>query len=409
MRIKKPPSARSLHGLNWMIFFMSDVRPGIGPFLAIFLTSHLLWGTDKVGIALGAVDLTAAICQIPCGLLVDSFKMKRLLIFAASLAISIACLIILSSSQLSEVLFAQVLIGIAAAIIPPSIAAITLGLVGGQRFPKRVSINETWGHAGNVVTAGIVGLLGFLLGVEWIVRMVIVFATISVFFLLWIRPQEIDHRIARALPEGSVKLRPQRISQLLRETPLLIFCASVLLFHLANAAQLPLVGQLLAQKSPRDSSLFMGGSIILAQTVMIAVAYTTGICMKFLGRKPIFLIAMGILPIRAILFTLTDHPIVLLSIQLLDGVGAGIFGVIAVVIVSDIAHGTGRFNLSLGIMALSQGIGASLSNFTSGLVVHYLGFHAGFYLLACLAILGAGFFAWFMPETKNANFHPSSK
>jgi len=403
MNTEKRPSSRSIFGLNWMIFFMSDVRPGIGPFLSIFLKSYLNWSTDLIGVALGTMDLTAAITQVPSGLLVDSLKFKRFFIFFACLVISAGCLIILNYPQLVMIIFAQSMMGIATAIIPPAIAAITLGLVGRQRFPKRVSINETWGHTGNVVTAATVGILGYLLGLQWILYMVIVFAGASIFFLLFIKSKEINQAAARALVEnhdGSHKT-PLPIFTFLRESYLLVFCFSVFLFHFSNAAQLPLIGQLLSLKNPAISSLFMGGCIILAQMVMIAVAYSTGFFMNIMGRKPIFLFGLGVLPIRAVLYTLTDNPILLLSIQLLDGIGAGIFGVIGVVIISDIAKGTGRFNFSLGLMALSQGIGASSSNVMSGYVVNNFGFNTGFITLACIALIGLFFYEIFMPETKN--------
>lgn len=403
LSMKPQPSYRSIFGLNWMIFFMSDVRPGVGPFLSIFLKSYLNWTTEYVGIALATTDLMASISQLPSGLLVDSFKFKRFLIFLACLAISIGCLIIYNFPELLTVIFAQSMIGIAAAIIPPAIAAITLGLVGRPRFPKRISINETWGHTGNVFTAAVVGISGYLLGLQWILYMVITFAALSVFFLSFVNPKEINHDIARELTEnndGSHKA-PLSIFKFLKESYLLTFCFSVFLFHFSNAAQLPLIGQFLSLTNPAISSLFMGGCIILAQVVMIVVAYSTGFLINFIGRKPIFLFALGILPIRAVLYTLTNNPILLLSIQLLDGIGAGIFGVIGVVIISDIAKETGRFNFSLGFMALSQGIGASLSNFMSGYVVNNFGFNIGFLTLACIAIAGLCFFWIFMPETKN--------
>lgn len=400
---KVMPSSRSVFGLSGMIFFMSDVRPGIGPFLSIFLKSQLNWTTDMVGIALGMTDLTAAICQIPSGLAVDAVKFKRFLLFLACLIISVACLLIINFPLFSVVIFSQGLIGLSGAIIPPAIAAITLGLVGRERFPKRISLNETWAHAGNVITAGIVGLAGYLLGLEWIIYFVIIFAFASVFFMSFINPKEINHAAARELvvnSDGNHKT-PLSIVKFLRGSSLLIFCFSVFLFHFSNAAQLPLIGQLLSQKNPGISSIFMGGCIILGQLVMILVAYSMGFLMERMGRKPLFLLGIGILPVRALLYTLTENPLLLLSVQLLDGIGAGIFGVIGVVTISDIAKGTGRFNFSMSLMALFQGVGASTSNVMAGYVVNNFGYNAGFYSLAAISTLGACFYGLLMPETKN--------
>lgn len=143
----------------------------------------------------------------------------------------------------------------------------------------------------------------------------------------------------------------------------------------------------------------MGACIILAQIVMIAVAYSMRFLIDRVGRKPLFMLGFAALPLRAFLYTLTDNPWLLLSIQLLDGIGAGIFGVVGIVTLSDIAKGTGRFNFSVGLMALSQGIGAFLSNAIAGYIANSAGFNAGFLTLAGTALAGLFFYGLIMPET----------
>jgi MFS family permease len=101
-----------------------------------------------------------------------------------------------------------------------------------------------------------------------------------------------------------------------------------------------------------------------------------------------------------VLFSFTANPIGVVAIQLLDGVAAGIFGVIAVVIAADIMKGTGRFNLAQGLVALAVGIGAGLSNLVSGFVVQGFGYPAGFLFLAAIALIALTFFAVLMPETR---------
>ena len=91
--------------------------------------------------------------------------------------------------------------------------------------------------------------------------------------------------------------------------------------------------------------------------------------------------------------------IVLAQFPSLGRLAAGIFGVIAILIASDLMRGTGRFNLAQGLVALSVGIGAGLSNLTSGFVVQWYGYPAGFLYLAAIALVALLFFATFMPET----------
>ena len=62
---------------------------------------------------------------------------------------------------------------------------------------------------------------------------------------------------------------------------------------------------------------------------------------------------------------------------MLDGIGAGIFGVVSVLVVADLTRGTGRFNLTLGAIATAVGIGAALSQTIAGAIVHHFGDRAG--------------------------------
>jgi MFS family permease len=144
----------------------------------------------------------------------------------------------------------------------------------------------------------------------------------------------------------------------------------------------------------------LGACVIAAQLVMIAVAAMVGRALKAaVGRKTIFLVALAILPLRGLLFCLTANPYAIVAIQLLDGLAAGIFGVVAVVITSDLMRGTGRFNVAQGLMALCVGIGAALSNVVGGFVVDRFGFVVAYLILASIAAVAFIVFACLMPET----------
>jgi MFS family permease len=145
----------------------------------------------------------------------------------------------------------------------------------------------------------------------------------------------------------------------------------------------------------------MSACIVAAQFVMIPVALLTGKFADSWGRKPLFIIGLGVLALRGVLYTLGKSAIYLIAVQSLDGVGAAIFGVLWVIIISDLAKGTGRFNLLQGAIQAALGLGAFLSNFLAGFVVKQFGHNAGFLGLAAIALAGLAFFAMFMPETKN--------
>ena len=167
----------------------------------------------------------------------------------------------------------------AAAIFPPAVAALTLGIVGPQRFSARMGRNEAFNHAGNVGAAALAGLVGYLLGREWIFYLVAAIAGASVISVLFINEDDIDHDLARAaLPrDGAPRTAGAGVNALLSHPTVLIFALCVTLFHFANAAMLPLAGQLLSHDKATGASLYMSACIIAAQLVMIPVALLAGV------------------------------------------------------------------------------------------------------------------------------------
>ncbi len=395
------PSTRSLRGLDGINFLMADVRDGVGPYLSVFLKGAEHWDAGAIGIAMAASSIAAAVCQVPAGLLVDGTRAKRLLIAASGLMVGAGCLLIVFFPHFLTVIAAQAMLGAASAVIPPAIAALSLGLVGRRLLDARISRNESFNHGGNFVAAGLAGLLGQYVGYHWLFYLVCAFAVASAIIVALIKPSEIDHKRARGGESTADGGKPVAVRDLLKRHDLLIFLASVVLFHFGNAAMLPMAGQVLAIAHPGEDTIALSACIIAAQFVMVGVAWAVGrASARGVGRKTIFLVALAVLPVRGVLFSFTTSPYGVVAIQLLDGVAAGIFGVISVLIASDLMRGTGRFNLAQGLTALAVGIGAALSNATAGYVVQWFGYSTGFLYLAAIALCALAFFALLMPETK---------
>jgi MFS family permease len=403
------PSPTSLRGLDGLNLLMADVRDGVGPYLAVYLTGSLHWQAGAIGAALAASSIAAALFQVPAGLLVDGLKIKRALVAMSGLAVGASCLAIVLVPGLGTVMVAQSLLGAASAVIPPALAALSLGLVGRRRLPARISRNEAFNHAGNLLAAVLAGVLGQYLGHAWIFYLVCAFAVGSAAVTWLIDSREIDHELARGGgvdPEASGREEVSdkgalSFREVWRKRELRVFLGAVTLFHLGNAAMLPLAGRVLALAHPGTDALALSACIIAAQLVMVGVAWAVGRAMaRGVGRKTIFLVALAVLPVRGVLFCLTSSPVGVVGIQLLDGVAAGIFGVISIIIAADVMRGTGRFNFAQGLVALATGLGSGLSNFLAGYIVQFHGFTAGFLSLAAVALGGLGLFAWGMPETR---------
>ena len=400
---KTPPSRRTLRGLDWLNFFLADVQTGVGPFLAIYLAGYK-WNEERVGLALTVGGIAGILTQTPAGALVDRVRSKRALIAAGVVALAVGAMLIALVPAFWSVMSAQVLIGGTSSIFGPAICAVSLGLVGRAAFDVRQGRNQTFNSAGNVTAALSMGLLGYLISNRSIFFFVLVLAVPTILALLLIRPTEIDYEIARGADDGEKGGKAESVRVLFRDRPLVIFLVCAVMFHFANAAMLPLLGEMLAKAHGRSSMMFMSACVITTQLVITLLASWTGRKAGSWGRKPLLLVAFGVLPVRAFLYTLTANTGELVAIQILDGVAAGIFGVVSVLVIADLTRGTGRFNLTLGAISTAVGIGASLSQVIAGAIVHHLGFNAGFLFLAAIASTAFGILFFFMPETRDKRF-----
>ena len=388
---------RALDALN---FFLADVKDGLGPFLAIFLMSSRHWDAGRIGLVLTVAGLTTVAARGPAGALVDAVRWKRSLIAGAAVVVAAGAVAMATFPSFWPVLLAQASSGAVDAVFPSAVAAISLGIFGRRAFTQRIGRNEAFNHAGNVVTAIAAGVAGTWVAPVAALWLVAALSVVSLAATYAIHPGSIDHALARGADDGDRgKSDAHGLKLLLKSRPLVMFTVAITLFHFANAAMLPLVGEKLAQGQGRDGSLFMAACIITAQTVMVPMAILVGRKADAWGRKPIFLAGLAVLPVRGVLYTLTQHPAALIAIQLLDGVGAGIFGALFFIVLADLTRGTGRYNLAQGLAGASWGLGAALSNGVAGYIAGGLGFSAAFLFLAACAMLAFLVFWLFVPET----------
>ena len=399
---KRTPSRRSLRGLDWLNFLLADVQTGVGPFLAIYLAGYR-WNEESVGLALTIGGIAGILTQTPAGALVDSLRQKRGLVGVSVAALAVGALLIAFSPNFWPVMGAQILIGGTSSVFGPAICAMSLGIVGRAAFDRRQGRNQTFNSAGNVIAAVSMGLLGYYVSNRSIFFFVAAFAVPTILALRLIRPAEIDYELARGARDGGKPGEAESVWLLLRDRTLLLFLVCAVMFHFANAAMLPLLGEMLAKGRGRSSMLFMSACVITTQLVVTLLASWSGRMAGIWGRKPLMLIAFGMLPLRGVLYTLTANTALLVAIQVMDGIAAAIFGVVSVLMIADLTRGTGRFNLTLGAVNTAVGIGAALSQFIAGAIVHHAGFRAGFLFLAGVALAAFAILYFLMPETHNTH------
>lgn len=406
----RAPSARSLRGLDALNFFLADVRDGLGPYLAIYLIAvrgpDQGWNEATTGLIMTIAGIAGLIAQTPAGALIDRTSRKRAVVIAGAIAVTASCLLLPFITNFYLVAATQSVAGIAGAIFPPALAAITLGVVGPKMFAKRIGRNEGFNHAGNAASAAIAGGTAYFFGPIVVFWLMAVLAFCSIGAMLMVPADAIDDDLARGLDHGTAETKsdadeePSGFTALLKNKYLVLFAVLAALFHLSNAAMLTSVGQLLTKLSGKDNATsLIAICIVAAQLVMVPVAVFVGAKADAIGRKPIFLAAFGVLAVRGVLYTLSDNPFYLVGVQLLDGIGAGIYGALFPLVVADLTRGTGRFNVSQGAVATAQGLGAALSATLAGVIIVSAGYSTAFLALAAIAGAGFALYLFAMPET----------
>lgn len=388
---------RSLDALN---FFLADVRDGLGPYLAIYLLAVHHWDPASIGIVMTVAAIAGLVTQGPAGALIDSTHYKRAVVAVAALLVTASCLVLPFTSSVSLIAITQAVSGIAASVFVPAVAAISLGITGPKAFTRRTGRNETFNHAGNACAAMLAGGFAYLFGPIAVFYLMAAMAIASVIAVSCVSAKAIDHNVARELATGDAhhRAQPSGFKALASNKTLMLFAVCCALFHLANAAMLPLVSQKLAQVNLQLATPLTSACIVAAQWVMVPIALLVGAKADIWGRKPLLLAGFLILPIRGVLYVLSDNPFWLVAVQLLDGIGAGLFGALFPLVVKDLTQGTGRFSVSLGVISTIFGLGAALSNGLAGLIVQHGGYNAAFLTLAAIAT-AALLLLLRMPET----------
>jgi MFS family permease len=397
--LRTPASVRSRRGLDWTNFFIADVQTGFGTFVAFYL-AHRGWAESDVGLALAAGTIAGVLSQIPGGALADAVKWKRGLVALGIVMVGTAALILALKPDFAWVFLAEVLQGSTGGIITPAIAAISLGLVGRQAMSLRTGRNYRYSAAGNALTAGLMGAAGTYLSDNAIFFSAAALCIPALIALSTIRGDEIDYAKARNAAAGKKAVNVARVLDLAKNRPLVLFAGSLMLFQLADASMLPMVGENLAKSGANGTPMWMSGLIVAPQIVVAILAPWVGFHSEKRGRRPLLLIGFALEAIRAGVLAITAFYPVLVVAQILDGISGATVGVLTVLVVTDLTVGTGRFNLTIGAVGAANGIAAAISTSTTGFLFQHFGAHIGFVLLAIVA-LGATALLWvFLAETK---------
>ncbi|KAB7769778.1 MFS transporter [Xanthomonas maliensis] len=384
-RTSRAPGTRALEALH---FSVADVQDGLGPFLSVFLQSKG-WSVAAIGTVMSAGGIAGMLATTPAGALVDATRRKRAVVLVGCVAILLTTALIWLQPSFTGVVAAQVMAALAAAGIGPALTGITLGLVHARGFDHQLARNQVANHAGNVLAAVLAGWLGWRFGFAAVFVLTAVFGVLAIVAVLLIPASAIDHAAARGLGQhaGDAAVSGWRV--LLTCRPLAVLAVTLALFHLGNAAMLPLYGMAIVAAHAGDPSALTATTIVVAQATMVVVSLVAMRWIRLHGHWWVLLVAFLALPLRALVASSLIHAWGVFPVQILDGVGAGLQAVVVPAMVARLLQGTGRVNVGQGAVMTVQGIGAALSPAFGGWLVHLYGYRTAFLALGTIALLAA--------------------
>jgi MFS family permease len=398
-RARPAPSRKSLLGLDWFVFFLADAQVGFGPLVAVYLTAQK-WTQADIGLVLTAGGLVALAGQMPGGALVDAARSERIVAAFSVIAIAASALMLGAWPIFAVVLPAMVLHSVASCVLGPAIGAISLGLVGHAAVGDRFGRNARFASLGAGFAAMAMGTIGYLISNRAVFFVTVALCIPTLLSLGLIRADEIDAERAHGGKPAPHKGDPaEPIWSLARNCPLMTFALCLMLFHIANAAMLPLTASVVTMRSSDSAAALVAACILVPQVVVAALAPWVGRQSVRLGRRPLLLLGFGALSIRGVLLALVSSPYTLVGVQVLDGISATILAVLVPLIIADVTRGTGHFNLAQGAVGSAVGIGASLSPVLAGYITDNYGSATAFLGLAALATAGFMSVLMLMRET----------
>jgi MFS family permease len=385
---------RELRGLDWLFFFVADLQAGFGPFIAVYLTTHS-WTQAELGLALGVGSASGMLAQVPAGMLVDALHSKATAAAAALVGIGASAMLMAWSPALWPVLLAQSIQGFASCMLNPALAALTLGMVSRAAVAERLGRNARFAAIGSAAGAVLMGVFGTLVSthaVFWLAAVLCVPALIALQSLGNVTQVPAPAKLAAPVHET--------MRGALFDRRLLAYVACAMLFTLANAAMLPLAGVEITKRADEKASLIIAACILVPQLLVALLSPLAGRLAERCGRRGVLLVGFCALPARAALLAMVTDPMWIIPIQVLDGLGGAVFGVITPLVAADTSGPGGRFNLRMGMLGLAIGVAATASNVVAGAIASNLGAQTAFIALALAGICAVMTVGLAMPETR---------
>lgn len=373
------------------------------PYLPLYLGEKGL--SDR---AIGIVSTLAALsglAQFPVGLWSDRIGSRKPFLIAALALIAVSTFLLRGAESLLwlsilVILFAEN--GIGRAVVESLSGAEAAALAPQGGVGAALGALRLWKPIGIVLAALLGSWMSERHGVGSILIPLAVAQVLAVVAALWIHePEGRDH----ASHEADVQIAGPKSGDeasnrgwLPRDPGLWAFVAAMVLYHAANAPGGVYLG-LFLKRDLHAPERMLAYAFVVSMIAWMIVVWPAGWLADRWGRKPLLVAGWAIMSLRLGFLALIDSPWTAVANQALDGLGNGLFAVIAAAWVTDRLADPRRSGEAQVIVGSCLVMGSALGPAASGFLVGPLGYRGLFAVLAGVGAIATAIVMALVPET----------
>lgn len=371
---------------------------GIGftlPYLPLYL-GKLGLDDRSIGIV-STLAALAGLAQFPVGLWSDRIGWRKPFLVVALIAVAVSTWFLQGAHGLVWIGFLVILFaenGIGRAIVESLSGAEAAALAPAGQVGAALGALRFWKPIGIILMTELGGWYAESRGVGSILMPLFVVQVLAVVMALLIhesKPSEssdIDDKPAEK-PRGG---------WLPKDPGLWAFVAAMVLYHAANAPGGVYLG-LYMTRDLHAPERMLSHAFAVSMVAWMLVVWPAGWLADRWGRKPLLLLGWSIMAIRLAFVAMIREPGWIVANQALDGLGNGLFAVLAAAWVTDRLADPRRSGEAQVIVGSCLVLGSAIGPAVAGFLVEPLGYRGLFWFLAGTGVVATVIVATLVPET----------
>ncbi|AGA26535.1 MFS transporter [Singulisphaera acidiphila] len=397
---------RNRIGLYGSYFFGMAAIGFTLPYLPLYLSQKGL--SDR---SIGVVSTLAALsglAQFPIGIWSDRIGWRKPFLIAALAVVALATILLRSAQDVIWLGFLVVLFaenGISRAVVESLSGAEAAALAPKGGVGAALGVLRFWKPIGIVIMALVGSWMSERSGVASILTPIAILQGLAVAAALLI------HETGEGKTSGDQgrteegnrepawdRERTAAKGWIPKDRGLWAFVAAMILYHAANAPGGVYLG-LFLKRDLQAPDRMLAYAFVVSMVAWMLVVWPAGWLADRWGRRPLLVVGWTIMALRLALVALVRSPGLAVANQALDGLGNGLFAVVAAAWMTDRLADPRRAGEAQVIVGSCLVLGSAIGPAVSGFLVEPLGFRGLFAVLAGVGAVATSIVVAFVPET----------